>query len=150
MRIYQYPADFAAAEEGGYVVSLPDLPEVITQGETIESCIEEASDALDEAIVGRMQRGEDIPLPSARSAGQYLIPVPAQTAFKAALYEEIRHQGLNKVELAALIGINEKEVRRLLDPCHSSKLPRIEEVLERVGKRIVIQVEDEQELIAHA
>jgi antitoxin HicB len=101
MRSYQYPADFTAAEESGFVITFPDVPEAITQGETAEECIEEASDALEEAIIGRINTGEEIPEPSSVRKGQYLIPVPAQTAFKAALYEEVRNQGVNKVELAA-------------------------------------------------
>jgi len=149
MRSYQYPADFTAAEESGFVITFPDVPEAITQGETPEECIEEASDALEEAIIGRINTGEEIPEPSPVRKGQYLIPVPAQTAFKAALYEEVRSQGVNKVELAARIGIDEKEVRRLLDPHHPSKLPRIAEILERAGKRIIVGVEDERDLAAH-
>ena len=96
--------------------------------------------------MGRIRTHEEIPPPSTPQAGQYLIPVPAQTAFKAALYEEVRKQGMNKVDLAARLGIDEKEVRRLVNPHHPSKPPRIEEVLERVGKHIVVQVKDEKEL----
>jgi len=150
MRSYQYPADFTPAEEGGFVITFPDLPEAITQGETIQDSIEEASDALDEAIIGRINTGDDIPAASPVRHGQYLIPVPAQSAVKAALYEEIKGQGVSKVELAARLGIDEKEVRRLLNPHHPSKLPRIAEILERVGKRIVVAIEDEKEMTAHA
>lgn len=149
MRRYQYPADFTPVEEAGFVITFPDLPEAITQGETTQQCIEEASDALDEAIVGRINSGDNIPVASAPRNGQYLIPVPAQSALKAALYEEIKSQGLNKVEFAARLGIDEKEVRRLLDPHHPSKLPRIAEILERTGKRIVVAIEDESEMTAH-
>jgi antitoxin HicB len=146
MRSYQYPVEFTPADEGGFVVTFPDLPEAITQGETPSQSIEEASDALEEAIIGRINTGDSIPSPSPVRTGQYLIPVPAQTAFKAALYEEIRSRGLNKVEMAARLGIDEKEARRLLDPHHASKLPRIAEILERVGKHIVVAVRDESEM----
>jgi antitoxin HicB len=148
MRTYQYPADFTPAAEGGYVITFPDVPEVITQGESLEDCIEQASDALEEAIIGRINTDEDIPVASAIRKGQYAIPVPSQTAFKAALYEEIKRQGLNKVTIAAELGVDEKEVRRLLNPHHASKLPRIAEILERVGKRIVVGIEDEKEMVA--
>jgi len=150
MRSYEYPANFKRAREGGFVITFPDLPEAITQAETLEQGLEEAADALEEAIIGRINTGEPIPPPSPPRKRQYLIPVPAQAAFKAALWEEIRSQGLNKVELAARLGIDEKEVRRLLDPHHASKLPRIAEVLERVGKHIVVGVRDERELATHA
>jgi hypothetical protein len=84
------------------------------------------------------------------NADSFLFPFPPQAAFKAALYEEIREirtQGLNKVEMAARLGIDE-EARRLLDPHHPSKLPRIAEILERVGKYIVVGVEDRKEITA--
>lgn len=150
MRSYQYPVNFKRAEEGGFVITFPDVPEAITQAETIEEALEEAADALEEAIIGRINTGEEIPAPSVPRKRQYLIPVPPQTAFKAALWEEIHGQRVNKVELAARLGIDEKEVRRLLDPHHASKLPRIAEILERVGKRIVVGVKDERELTMHA
>ena len=147
MRSYQYPANFAPEEQGGFVITFPDVPEAVTQAETVEQCIEEAADALEEALIGRINTGDEIPQASAVQEGQYLIPVPPQTALKAALYEEIKAQGVNKIQMAAHLGIDEKEVRRLLDPHHPSKLPRIAEILERVGKHIVVSIEDKHELI---
>lgn len=128
------------------MVTFPDVPEAITQGESLSECIEQAADALEEAIVGRMNTGMELPRPSKPQKGQFWIPVPSQTAFKAALYEEIKSEAVSKVELAARLGVDEKEVRRLLDPHHPSKLPRIAEILERVGKHIVITVSDEKSL----
>ena len=150
MRTYQYPAVFTPDEDGGFVVTFPDVPEAITQGDTIEKCIEEGADALEEAFIGRMKGQESLPEPSSSRQGQYVIPLPPQTAFKAALYDAIRSRPLNKVEMAALLGIDEKEVRRLLDPRYSSKLPRVAEVLGRMGKRVVISIEDEAELATHS
>lgn len=89
-------------------------------------------------------------MPSQQKAGQYLIPLPVQTAVKAALYEEFARPGRTKVEIAAELGIDEKEVRRLLNPHHASKLLRIAEILERAGKRLIVQVEDESELAIQA
>jgi len=145
---YQYAAVFTPAEEGGYVVTFPDVPEAITQGESIQECIKEAADALEEAIIGRINTGKVIPEASAAKSGDYLIPVPPQSAFKAALYEEIQRRGWTNIEVASFLGVDEKEVRRLLDPHHPSKLPRIAEILERVGKRIVVSVQDENQLVA--
>ena len=90
MRSYKYPANFTPAEEGGFVITFPDVPEVVTQGETIEQCIEEASDALEEAIIGRINAGEELPTPSKAEAGQHLISIPEQSALKAAQYKESR------------------------------------------------------------
>ncbi len=42
----------------------------------------------------------------------------------------MREAGVNKVQLAQRLGIDEKEDRRLLDPHHGSKLPRIAEAVQ--------------------
>ena len=51
-------------KDGGYVVSCRDIPEAITQGETIVEALSEAEGALQAAIEGRIEDGLDIPPPS--------------------------------------------------------------------------------------
>ena len=46
--------------EGGYVVSYPDLPGCITCGETIESAIANALDAKKAWIIAALEDGIDI------------------------------------------------------------------------------------------
>jgi antitoxin HicB len=131
------------AIDGGFVVTFPDLPEAITQGEDAESALGEAADALEEAIAGRIRRGEPIPWPAPSAEGRLSVPVPALTAAKAALYLALREAGISKSELAARLGCDEKEVRRLLDPRHLSKLPRIERALSALGKSLAVRLVDE-------
>ncbi|MFL6234312.1 MAG: type II toxin-antitoxin system HicB family antitoxin, partial [Thermoanaerobaculia bacterium] len=50
--------------DGGFVVTFADLPEAITQGETVTEALAEAADALEEAVAGRLRRGDPIPEPS--------------------------------------------------------------------------------------
>jgi antitoxin HicB len=147
MQTFQYPAQLQPDDDGrGFVVTFPDLPEAITQGEDLPDALEQAADCLEEAVANRIAMKMDIPSPSKAESGQHLIPVPAVTAITAALYNALRESGMSRVELAAHLGVDEKEVRRLLDPYHPSKLPRLEEVLERVGKKLVVSVEDVEEL----
>lgn len=40
------------------------------------------------------------------------------------------------------MGVQESEVRRMLDPRHATKVGRLEEALARFGKRLVITVEE--------
>jgi len=56
-----YPAIFHKAEEGGYWISFPDIPECLTEGDNIEQAYEMASDALGLAISSRYQEKESIP-----------------------------------------------------------------------------------------
>ena len=151
MYSFQYPATFTPDNEaGGFVVNFRDLPEAITQGESIEDSLEEAADCLEEAIANRIVCKLDLPTPSEPLDSEYMIPVPASTAITAALYLSIKSTKLTKVQLASKLGLDEKEVRRLLDPYHQSKLPRVEEVLERVGKRLIVSLEDVEEEKIHS
>jgi antitoxin HicB len=72
--------------------------------------------------------------------GEYLVAVPAQTALKAALYLAMREKGISKVELASILNIHEKEVRRILDPHHATKLLTMERTLAVLGQRVELQI----------
>ena len=50
-------------DEGGFVVSYPDLPGCITCGETIESALKNAEDAKKAWIEAALEEGIEIRLP---------------------------------------------------------------------------------------
>lgn len=139
---FVYPARFRRDAEGCLLVRFPDLPEAITDGADREEALVEAADCLEEAVAGRIARGDPIPRPSARKPGDRLIPVPPVTAAKAALYLAVREAGMTRVELARRLGCDEKEARRLLDPKAPTKLPRLIAALQTLGKRLVIELQD--------
>ena len=142
MQSFIYPVSLTQEKvEGGFVVRFVDLPEAITQGENVDDALLEAADCLEEAIANRIAMGLTIPNPSTTKKGQYSVPLPAQMAAKAALYIAIQEIGISKVELARKLGCDEKEVRRLLDPHHSSKIPRIEAALSTMGKQLIVGVQ---------
>ncbi len=49
------------AEEGGYIVTVPALPEVGTQGDTRDEAIANAREAIELVIEHRLARGEPVP-----------------------------------------------------------------------------------------
>jgi predicted RNase H-like HicB family nuclease len=51
---FQYPAVFTPAEEGGFIVSFPQFDEIVTQGDDLNDALEQAEDALEEAIANRI------------------------------------------------------------------------------------------------
>ena len=61
-------------------------------------------------------------------------------AAKAALYEALREERLSNSGFAAAMGIQESEVRRMLDRRHATKIGRLEEALARFKKRLVVTV----------
>ena len=62
MKKFFYPAIFHAAEEGGYWVTFPDIPECITEGDDMEEAYQMAVDALGLALTERMKEGEKLPV----------------------------------------------------------------------------------------
>mgnify|MGYP001572259313 len=60
---------------------------------------------------------------------------------KAALYVAMHEAGISKTQLAKRLGVDEKEVRRLLDPHYGSKLPRIAQAISVLGRRLVVSLD---------
>ncbi len=48
-------------DEGGFVVSVPALPEAHTQGDTVEEALTNARDVIELCIRSRRAHGEDVP-----------------------------------------------------------------------------------------
>ncbi len=66
-----YPALFHKAEEGGFWVSFPDLPECLTQGDDMTQAYEMAVDAFGLALVCRETEGQPL---NAMSDPMEIIP----------------------------------------------------------------------------
>ena len=143
MRRFQYPATLTRERQGGFMVRFADLPEAITSGTDRQDALLQAADCLEEAVAGRISDRLEIPRPSAPRRNQVVVPVPAPTAAKAALYLALHEARIKNTELARRLGCDEKEVRRMLDPRHPTKLPRIQQALEALGKRLVVSLEEE-------
>ncbi|NJR41938.1 MAG: type II toxin-antitoxin system HicB family antitoxin [Akkermansiaceae bacterium] len=56
---------FEPAEEGGFIVRVPALPEVVTEGDTEVEALAMAQDAIELVIASRRQRGEPVPVETA-------------------------------------------------------------------------------------
>ena len=61
---YIYPAVFEKGEVKGYVVSFPDLPGCITEGETLGEALKMAKEALELHLYGLEEDGDDISNPT--------------------------------------------------------------------------------------
>jgi antitoxin HicB len=141
MQQFSYPIKLTPDKvDGGYVVTCRDLPEAITQGDTIPECIEAAEGALQAAIEARIERGMTIPFSSPAKKSEYFATVPLITALKAATYLSVKESGMSKSELARMLGMDEKEIRRVLDPHHSTKVSTFEQVLHALGKRVSVTI----------
>ncbi len=58
---YKYTVFYEPAEEGGYLVSVPSMPEICTEGDTLEEARAMAEDAIRLVIESNIKRNEPIP-----------------------------------------------------------------------------------------
>ena len=137
-----YPVKTTTDKDGRVLVVFPDIHGAATDGADLAEALSEAQDCLAESIAAAMVAGEDLPLPSRTKRGQALIPLPASVAVKAVLYTVMREQNRSNSWLARQLKVDEKEARRMLDPYHATKLPRMHEALHVLGKEMVIGVRD--------
>lgn len=75
----RYLAKFTAAEEGGYVVTFPDFPDAITEGDSMSDALLRARRSLREVIAARLAHGEAIPEPVSENAGMVLVEPDEET-----------------------------------------------------------------------
>lgn len=138
---FAYPVKLTRdRKDGGYIVSCRDIPEAITQGDSVEEALAEAEGALQAAIEGRIEDDLEVPAPSAAKRGERTVATPITTALKAAVYVSMSEQRVSKSELARRMRVHEKEARRMLDPKHPTKVPTLERALAALGKRAEIAV----------
>lgn len=62
MTVYKLPLVLDPQPEGGYVVSCPLLPELVTEGETVEEAVRHANDALEALVEGFKALGRPLPV----------------------------------------------------------------------------------------
>lgn len=123
----------------GFVVTFPDLPFGITQGDTEEEARARAVDALETVIVALMLDRLDVPLPSA-AKGRPIVILPPLSAAKVALYRAMREAGVTKAELGRRLGWHPPQIDRLLDLRHASRLDQLDQALRALGRRLVVEV----------
>jgi antitoxin HicB len=138
---YRYPVVLSReASSKAVTVTFPDFPEAVTFGESEEAALIAAIDCLDEVLASRIRSKEPIPRPS-KVRKVSVSPSLGMTA-KTALYEAFESSNLPRSRFARKLDVNETEIRRMFDPKHPTKIPRIERALLLLGKRITLNVED--------
>jgi antitoxin HicB len=141
MRFYIYRARFVPGDRrGNIVVTFPYVPEVVTQGRGRADARAMAEEALGLVLLAYLERGKPLPKPRAKGRDLIEISVAPDVAAKLAVLESFAAAGITKSELARRIGKDEKEVRRILDPKHPTKLPALTAALRALGKRLVVGV----------
>src|SRR5580698_1912507 len=135
----RFPARFARAREGGFVVTFPDIPEAITQGENIDDAMIHAADALESALDFYFEEGRRVPMPSRPKRGQRMVELPASVSAKVLLLNEMIAQKVRPAALARRLRVTPQEVTRLIDLRHATKIDGIAGALKALGKTLEIR-----------
>ncbi len=130
------------ASNGTVAATFTDVPEAHTVGNDEAQALARAPDALETALAIYVDERRDLPRPARPRKGQRAVTLPPMAAAKLAIYQAMRDQGVTQVALARRLGRDPKDVRRLLDLMHRSRLDRLEAALAALGKRLVIEVRD--------
>ena len=78
-----YPVVLTPDEkDGGYVVTFPDIPEAVTQGETIDEALAMGAEALETAIDFYLEARQPVPPPSTPEPGQRMVELPLEPVMK--------------------------------------------------------------------
>lgn len=136
----QYPALFAPAPEGGYVVTFRDIPEAITQGDDDDEAMEMAEDVLISAMDFYFEDKRPVPPPSRPNPGERMVPLPASVAAKVLLLNEMLAQKVGPSELARRLKTSPQVVNRLIELQHATKIDKVEEALGCLGRRLEMRV----------
>lgn len=135
-----YPVILEAQPEGGFVVTFPDVPEAITQGEDADEALLYAVDALETALSFYVEGRKPLPKPSKPKRGQKTVRPGALEGAKLGLYQAMTEQGIKKAELARRLGWHVPQVDRLFDLRHASKFEQIETAARLLGRTVEVRL----------
>ena len=127
-------------DEGSFVVTFPDIPEAITQGDTEEEALQMAQEALETALEFYFEDKRPVPEPSKPKRGQRLIDLPASLSAKVLLLNEMLAQNIRPVELARRLETTPQGVNRLTDLRHTTRIDGIDSALRALGRRLEIRI----------
>lgn len=122
-----------------FLVTFPDIPEAITQGDNREHALEMAKEALESAIDFYFEDKRAVPMPSRPKRGQHTVDLPASVAAKVLLLNEMLRQKVRPAELARRLGTTPQEVNRLTNLRHATKIDRVDAAMRALGKRLIVK-----------
>lgn len=123
-----------------FMVTFPDIPEAITQGKTVAEAHKAAGTALETALDFYFESSRAVPFPSRIKRGMAFVELPASTAAKVLLLNEMIHQKVRPAELARRLGTTPQEVNRLTNIRHTSRIDGVADAVKALGKTLEIRV----------
>lgn len=139
-----YPVILTPDDNGTVMAEIAGLPGA-TFGDNEEEALANAADLLETILLARILDREDIPEPEAAEGRPTVSPTLLAT-LKLAVYQAMRAKNWRKADLARAMDLNPRQIDRLLDLGHQSKVAQLEQALAVCGQEAQV----ETRVMAHA
>jgi len=140
MKPIRYQAIFEPQEEGGFTVTFPDIPEAITEGNSREEALFNATEVLGLCLDVRMENNETLPNPTEIKGGEWITP-EASIQVAVALKQIRESQGKTLSDMARLMNTSWAAAQRLEHPKANPTLKQLDRAAAAIGKRLVLSFE---------
>lgn len=137
----KYALSLTPMGDGEVMIEGADFPELTSVGEDETAALLAGLDAVESAIMARMDQRKPLPSSGAIKAGVPFVVLPALSAAKVALYQAMMAAGLRQSDLARAMGVPMPPVERLLDLRHASTISQLERALACLGVRLTVGME---------
>lgn len=138
--MYRYPVEITPDDNDTVMITFPDVPEAVTFGDDEADALARAPDALETALAGYIEDRRDIPSPST-AQGRPVVDLTLLATLKLEAYMAMRARQWRKADLARALGVNPRQIDRLLDLHHATPVSQLEAAFYACGKRIVIETQ---------
>jgi antitoxin HicB len=131
----RYPV-ILTPDTGGFVVTFPDIPEAMTQGDSYAEALEMAKDALESSLDFYFEDERKVPLPTKLKKGQEFVELNPSLWAKVLLLNEMLSQRLRPADLAKRLHVKPQVVTRLMNIKHPTKIDTISAAFTAMGKTL--------------
>lgn len=149
-----YPARFEPQPDGGFTVLFRDIPEAITEGDTLDEALLHAQEVLSMCLRGRIEDGQPIPLPTVtpenpapakptktKTKGITIRLVAPDAQAQSAALLRLARAGRPLSELARALDTSWAAAQRLENPRHWPSLKQLDRAAKVLGRRLVLSFE---------
>lgn len=138
--MFEYPVKLTKDSNGTWLLTIPDVPEAATFGDTKDEALMRGEEALEAALSFYVDAGRDLPRPSAKRRGQAAVRPSLIGTMKLGVYKAMRASHLRKTDLARRAGWTLVQVDRILDLTHQSRIDQLETAFAALGQRVNVEM----------
>ena len=135
-----YPVDLTPDDNGTIMARIAGLPGA-TFGDDAQDALANAVDLLETIMAGLITDRQDIPAPDAANGRPTVTPT-LLGSLKVTAYRAMRARGWRKADLARAMGLNPRQIDRLLDLRHASTVAQLEQAMAVCGVRADVEMRE--------